>query len=70
MAACSASEGNVIYQERFAFLSACHTFTGVLSLADEAIRLASAFQVAGYRHVIATLWWISDPRAPEVADSV
>jgi len=54
----------------FAFLSACHTLTGVVPLADEAIHLASAFQVAGYRHVIATLWWISDLFAPDVAHSV
>jgi hypothetical protein len=41
---------------RLAFLSACSTYQGGLTLADEAIHLGSAFQLAGYRHVIATLW--------------
>ncbi len=27
---------------------------------DEAITLAAALQIAGYQHVIATLWQISD----------
>jgi hypothetical protein len=53
-----------------AFLSACETFTGTQRLSDEAIHLASAFQVAGYRHVIATLWSIRDNVAPQVADRV
>ena len=53
-----------------AFLSACQTFTGAPQLSDEAIHLASAFQVAGYRHVIATLWSIYDRFAPQVADDV
>jgi CHAT domain-containing protein len=38
-------------------------------LADEVIHLASAFQFAGYRHVIATLWPIGDwPAATFAAD--
>lgn len=53
-----------------AFLSACQTFTGTLPLADEAIHLASAFQMAGYRHVIATRWAINDYLAPDVAERV
>jgi CHAT domain-containing protein len=53
-----------------AYLSACQTFTGAPSLPDEAIHLASAFQMAGYRHVIATLWVIKDFDAPRVAGSV
>ncbi len=36
-------------------------------LADEAVRLASAFQLAGYRHVIATLWPIGDRHAVNLA---
>jgi hypothetical protein len=39
-----------------AFLSACSTYRGGPALADEAVHLGSAFQMAGYRHVIATLW--------------
>jgi tetratricopeptide (TPR) repeat protein len=53
-----------------AYLSACQTFTGAPRLPDEAIHLASAFQIAGYRHVIATLWAINDFYAPRVAESV
>lgn len=53
-----------------AFLSACETFRGGAELADEAITLATAFRLAGYRHVIGTLWSISDKLAPGVADQV
>jgi tetratricopeptide (TPR) repeat protein len=53
-----------------AFLSACETARTGASLADEATHLASAFQLAGYRHVIATLWPISDRAAVLVARAV
>ncbi|MEV6829459.1 CHAT domain-containing protein [Amycolatopsis sp. NPDC051102] len=53
-----------------AYLSACETSTGGTRLLDEALHLAGAFQVAGYRHVIATLWTVADDRAVEVAESV
>jgi hypothetical protein len=53
-----------------AFLSACTTGRPDGRLADEAIHLASAFQLAGYRHVIATLWPINDLRAREIADQI
>ncbi len=43
-----------------AFLSACETARPGGRLTDEAIQLASAFQLAGYRHVVATLWPVSD----------
>ena len=49
-----------------AFLSACSTALPG-GLADEAIHLASAFQLAGYRHVIATLWPIDDQHAVDIA---
>ncbi|MBY8844590.1 CHAT domain-containing protein [Streptomyces sp. SP2-10] len=39
-----------------AFLSACSTQHGHPTLADEAIHIASAFQLIGYTHVIGTLW--------------
>jgi hypothetical protein len=53
-----------------AFLSACETNVGGPALADEAITLATAFQLAGFRHVVGTLWRISDNLAPQAADHV
>ncbi|MFF6947181.1 CHAT domain-containing protein [Streptomyces iakyrus] len=53
-----------------AFLSACSTARTGTALADEAIHLASAFQLAGYRHVIGTLWDIGDVPAVRVATDV
>lgn len=50
-----------------AFLSACATARTGPRLADEAIQLAAGFQLAGYRHVIATLWPIGDLPAVRVA---
>lgn len=51
-----------------AFLSACQTAVGGARLPDEAIHLAAAMQLVGYRHVIATAWSISDAHAPDVAE--
>ena len=51
----------------FAFLSACSTARGDERLADEAIHLVSAFQIAGYRHVVGTLWPIVDSVAARVS---
>lgn len=54
----------------FAFLSACSTARPSQRLADEAIHLASAFQLAGYRHVIGTLWPINDRVARSIANDL
>lgn len=53
-----------------AFLSACETSRGGINLTDEAVTLAAAFQLAGYPHVIGTLWSIRDDLAPEIAQHV
>ena len=42
----------------FAFLSACETYRGGTLIPDEGITLATALQLAGYQHVIGTLWQI------------
>lgn len=55
-------------QAELAFLSACSTAASSVALPDEAIHIASAFQLAGYRHVIATLWSVHDDIAAAVAD--
>jgi tetratricopeptide (TPR) repeat protein len=49
-----------------AFLSACHTARGTSALADEAIHLAAAFQLAGFQHVVGTLWSLADGPAPDI----
>ncbi|MEU4615188.1 CHAT domain-containing protein [Streptomyces umbrinus] len=55
-------------QGRLAYLSACSTAaTAADSLLDEAIHLTSAFQLAGFPHVIGTLWEVNDRAALRVA---
>jgi CHAT domain-containing protein len=50
-----------------AFLSACTTALGSAGLPDEAVHLTSAFQLAGYAHVVGTLWHASDAASAELA---
>ncbi|KAF3806940.1 hypothetical protein GCG54_00007192 [Colletotrichum gloeosporioides] len=53
-----------------AYLSACSTGASRLhDLADESVHLASAFQLAGFRHAIGTLWKIPDGFSVLVAES-
>ena len=55
---------------QLAYLSACDTALSTSAqLIDEAIHLASAFQLAGYPHVIGTLWTINDYIAVQIADA-
>ncbi len=44
-----------------AYLPSCHTAHGGVVLADEAIHLTSAMQLAGYTHTIGALWPTIDP---------
>jgi tetratricopeptide (TPR) repeat protein len=54
-------------EARLAVLSACHTARGAPELADEALHLAGAFQLAGYPSVVATLWQVNDRMATRIA---
>jgi CHAT domain-containing protein/tetratricopeptide (TPR) repeat protein len=53
-----------------AYLSACDTTVTSAALADEAVHITAAFQLAGYQHVIATLWPINDDAARAIARDV
>lgn len=50
-----------------AYLAACETSVTAPRLADEALHITSAFQLAGYRHVVGTLWSVDDRTAVELA---
>ncbi|KAI3324623.1 CHAT domain-containing protein [Xylariaceae sp. AK1471] len=51
-----------------AYLSACSTgITKDERFADESIHLISACQLAGYRHVIGTLWEVNDETCVEIS---
>jgi CHAT domain-containing protein len=47
-------------KSRLAYLSACNTMITSPALANEAVHLTGAFHLAGYQHVIGTLWPIND----------
>lgn len=53
---------------QLAYLSACQTAASSILLADEAVNLATAFQVAGYAHVIANPWRVPDAIASAISD--
>lgn len=50
------------------YLSACSTGANeAMRLADEGIHLISSLQLAGFRHVVGTLWEVSDQHCVDVA---
>ncbi len=51
-------------------MSACETTEAPARLADEVVHITSAFQLAGFRQVIGTLWPINDGAAREIATRV
>ena len=51
-----------------AYLSACDTTVTSPRLADEAVHITGAFHLAGYQHVIGTLWPINDALARDIAE--
>jgi hypothetical protein len=54
---------------RLAYLSACETAAvRVPDLLDESIHVSTAFQLAGFPHVVGTLWPINDEVSVVVAD--
>jgi tetratricopeptide (TPR) repeat protein len=53
---------------QLAVLAACATAQGAVTLPDEAIHVTSAFQMAGYPHVIGTLWPVSDKFSVQLAE--
>jgi len=55
---------------RLAFLSACETAVGGSRLPDEAIHLTAALQLAGFPHVIGTLWPVGDFHVVAIAEQV
>lgn len=63
-----AEVGGLDIDAHLAYLSACSTAQGSSRLMDEALHLATAFQLAGFRHVVGTLWPVSDEAAYAFAD--
>ncbi|NED02230.1 CHAT domain-containing protein [Streptomyces sp. SID6648] len=54
-----------------AYLSACRTTSATTArgLVDEGIHLTSAFQLAGFRHVVGTLWEVDDMVSVRIASA-
>ncbi|MFD3484485.1 CHAT domain-containing protein [Streptomyces sp. NPDC058665] len=52
---------------RLAYLSACDTMRISAELADESVHIASAFQMAGFPHVVGSLWPVDDRIGARVA---
>ncbi|MGC9496883.1 CHAT domain-containing protein [Streptomyces sp. WG7] len=57
-------------EAQLAYLSACRTSDAAAAdLQDEAIHLTSAFQLAGFRHVVGTLWEADDIVSARIAQA-
>lgn len=57
-----------IKKAQIAYLSACSTADNAsIRLADESIHIASGFQLAGFSHVLATMWSAEDRACQRVA---
>lgn len=54
-------------EAELAYLSACSTANHGIRYADEVLHPASAFQLAGFRHVVACLWPLDDSTALKAA---
>jgi CHAT domain-containing protein len=52
-----------------AYLGACSSARSSLQLPNEAIHISSAFQLAGYTNVVATLWDVPDLIAVGMAEN-
>lgn len=59
-----------LHNAQFAFLSACHTASGISGLADEAMHLSAALHYLGFRGSIATTWAVEDTIAPRLAKEI
>jgi CHAT domain-containing protein len=60
-----------VQNAELAYLSACHSVRSrALPLLDEGIHLAGSFLLAGFPHVVGTLWQINDKRSVAVAEAV
>ncbi|WP_326809982.1 CHAT domain-containing protein [Streptomyces scopuliridis] len=55
---------------RLAYFSACDTLRTSPELADEAVHIVSALQIAGFPHVVGSLWHVDDTIGAGVARGV
>ncbi|MFE5946450.1 CHAT domain-containing protein [Streptomyces sp. NPDC056480] len=53
-----------------AYLSACGTARSGFTVVDEGLHLAGGLQLAGFRHVVGTLWEIDDTMSVRIAERV
>jgi tetratricopeptide (TPR) repeat protein len=62
-----------IERGQFTFLSACHSASSAnagLRLLDESIHISSSFQLAGFRRIVATLWYAYGDHAVTIAKNL